>query len=74
MKRLSSYKNNGGVIVLGKGRKVLRRNEFNDNPDLVDVVVAEGIECIENDAFRACPNLRSVVLPRSLRKLKFCVF
>ena len=74
MKRLSSYKNNGGVIVLGKGRKVLRRNEFNGNPDLVDVVVAEGIECIENDAFRACPNLRSVVLPRSLRKLKFCVF
>ena len=43
--------------VIGKKRKQLGRDEFRCDDSLVDVVVAEGVECIKTDAFAECLSL-----------------
>ena len=67
--KVSAQENGCGAVLLGKKRKQLGRDEFRGDDSLVDVVVAEGVECIKTDAFAECPNLRSVVLPKSVQSL-----
>ncbi len=42
--------------------------------DVVEIVVPEGVETIESEAFAACDNLERVTLPGSLAKLERGVF
>ena len=42
---------------------------FRGNQDLVRITLPDTVETIESNAFRACPNLETVVLSRSLRTL-----
>ncbi len=42
---------------------------FRGNSDLVKVTLPDSVETIESNAFRACPNLETVILSRGLRTL-----
>ena len=42
---------------------------FRGNSDLVKVTLPDTVETIESNAFRACPNLETVILSRGLRTL-----
>lgn len=42
---------------------------FRGNSDLVKVTLPDTVESIDSNAFRACPNLETVVLSRGLRNL-----
>lgn len=49
-----------GKIVLGKNKTVIEENEFSDNKDLTEIVIAKTVERIGAGAFYNCTNLRSV--------------
>lgn len=61
----------GDVSHRGVPYKVnaIGRNALAQCGGLEQVIVGEGIECIEPYAFYACPELRSVVLPASLNDM-----
>ena len=42
---------------------------FRGNTDLMKITLPDTVETIESNAFRACPNLETVVLSRGLRTL-----
>ena len=49
---------------------VIRSGEFADRVELMEVVIPEGITCIEKDAFIGCPSLERVVLPDSVTEIE----
>ena len=51
---------------LPAGTKIIPANAFQNRSDLVEVVIPEGVEVIEEFAFRGCRNLRRVTLPSTL--------
>lgn len=42
---------------------------FRGNSDLIKITIPDTVEIIESNAFRACPNLETIVLSRNLRTL-----
>lgn len=61
---------NYNKVFLGKQKTVIEENEFSDNRDLIDVVIAKTVVKIGAGAFYNCTNLRSVYFEED-SQLKF---
>ena len=53
--------------VIGAGRSSILPNEFKNHAGLYIVEIAEGVEFIGEGAFAGSPNLRCVIMPKSLK-------
>ena len=64
----------GTVVKIGEKKKKMRKEAYAANESLVDIEIAEGVERIDDSAFRGCTNLRSVVLPATIREIGWAAF
>ena len=66
-----------GQEIISRGSESAKSVEaqcYYENNNIETVVVAEGIEVIEEHAFSNCNNLKTVVLPKSLKKIEAYAF
>lgn len=64
----------GTVVRIGEKKKKIRKEAFAANASLIDIEIAEGVERIDDSAFRGCVNLKSVILPSTLREIGWEAF
>ena len=53
---------------------VVFSGSYEDTPENADITIAEGIVEIAENAFRDFVNLRTVRLPKSLKRISACAF
>lgn len=58
------------ITRLGKGKKRIGRNTYENRLDLVNLEIANGVVAIGQGAFSGCSRLCSVKFPASLRKIE----
>jgi hypothetical protein len=50
---------------------IIRKGTFGDSPeDIKEIVIPEGVTCIEENAFEGCVDLISITLPASLKHIR----
>ena len=71
---LSSYDNDEKFIkvVIPGSVKVIRGYALSFNEDIDEVVIEDGVETIEPDAFFGCENLVKVTVPKSVKTMDDC--
>lgn len=71
---LSSYDNDEKFIkvVIPGSVKVIREFAVSFNEDIDEVVIEDGVETIEPDAFFGCEELKSVTVPKSVKTMDGC--
>ena len=71
---LSSYDNDEKFIkvVIPGSVKVIREFAMSFNEDIDEVVIEDGVETIEPDAFFGCENLVKVTVPKSVKTMDGC--
>lgn len=57
-----------GAVVLPDTVKIVAKNTFKDC-SIEELIIPEGVETIEDDAFNACKKLTRITLPESLKKI-----
>lgn len=59
-----------------KGKKVIEIGQyaFYENKVIQKVIISEGIQCISENAFDECVNLKEIEFPNSLKSIKFYAF
>ena len=62
-------KENGGNYTIVKGTKDIQWGTFRENLSLENVTVASTVESIQEEAFYGCDNIKTVTLPRSLKRI-----
>jgi|GEM_PF-4883680 len=67
-------KQNGGKYTVTKGIKDIQFWTFMGDKSLTDVTLASTVESIQLEAFLHCENLKSVTLPKSLKRVGQNVF
>ena len=60
---------NATKIIIPSSVKHMEYESCCDNMDLEEIVIEEGLTIIRGGAFRNCPNLKTVWLPKSLREI-----
>lgn len=70
----SSYDNDEKFIkvVIPGSVKVIREFSLSFNEDIDEVVIEDGVETIEPDAFFGCENLVKVTVPKSVKTMDDC--
>ncbi len=63
-----------GATVTISGEGAVANRMFDENEQLVSVVIAEGVTAIGNRSFRRCYNLASITLPESLETIDEAAF
>ena len=71
---LSSYDDDEKYIkvVIPGSVKVIREFALSFNEDIDEVVIEDGVETIEPDAFFGCDELKSVTVPKSVKTMDGC--
>ena len=71
---LSSYDDDEKYIkvVIPGSVKVIREFALSFNEDIDEVVIEDGVETIESDAFFGCDELKSVTVPKSVKTMDGC--
>lgn len=71
---LSSYDDDEKYIkvVIPGSVKVIREFALSFNEDIDEVVIEDGVETIEPDAFFGCDELKSVTVPKSVKTMDSC--
>ena len=71
---LSSYDDDEKYIkvVIPGSVKVIREFSLSFNEDIDEVVIEDGVETIESDAFFGCENLVKVTVPKSVKTMDGC--
>ena len=50
---------------------IIHKGTFGDSPeDIKEIVIPEGVTCIEENAFEGCVDLISITLPASLKHIR----
>lgn len=59
-------------IVIPKTIKVIDEYALSFNDDIYEIEIADGVEVIEDNAFIAIPNLKSITIPNSVKEMDDC--
>lgn len=48
--------------------------KYEEEPDVVEVLIPDEVEKIDKRAFERCTNLTSIIIPKSVKDISFCAF
>ena len=63
-----------GVLTIAPGTRYIKSQQFSENPDIMKIIVPEGVGFMEDEAFAECENLREVILPEGLINISVAAF
>ena len=58
-----------GKFVVPEGVKIIGQKVFERNQKLEEIIISEGVESIQNEAFQFCEHLTTVKFPETLKSI-----
>ena len=63
-----------GTLAIPKGTKEIKLSEYKDKKNIAQIILPEGVESINAQAFSGCENLETINFPKSLKFIGFSAF